>query len=216
MFPIPKCLSIANFPFTFLPKSSFKINLKPKSGIFPVTPFESNGVFPTFIEAVTSRENKKNVDVKKTKIAARAHDMVKEIGTENMNTLIKKFKINDSYLGNDNLSHGKVAAKILEKQVMLNREIVDAVSFHTTAREGMSLMEKIVFLADAIEENRTYDGVDEIRDLAFENIDAACLKVLENTVQHLADKGIKKIDRDSIKAICWFKEILNKRRGDKA
>ena len=145
-------------------------------------------------------------DVKKTKIAARAHDMVKEIGTENMN----------SYLGNDNLSHGKVAAKILEKQVMLNREIVDAVSFHTTAREGMSLMEKIVFLADAIEENRTYDGVDEIRDLAFENIDAACLKVLENTVQHLADKGIKKIDRDSIKAICWFKEILNKRRGDKA
>ena len=138
------------------------------------------------------------------------------IGTENMNTLIKKFKINDSYLGNDNLSHGKVAAKILEKQVMLNREIVDAVSFHTTAREGMSLMEKIVFLADAIEENRTYDGVDEIRDLAFENIDAACLKVLENTVQHLADKGIKKIDRDSIKAICWFKEILNKRRGDKA
>ncbi len=155
-------------------------------------------------------------DVKKTKIAAKAHDMVKEIGTENMNTLIKKFKINDSYLSNDNLSHGKVAAKILEKQVMLNREIVDAVSFHTTAREGMSLMEKIVFLADAIEENRTYDGVDEIRDLAFENIDAACLKVLENTVQHLADKGIKKIDRDSIKAICWFKEILNKRRGDKA
>jgi len=128
----------------------------------------------------------------------------------------RRYKINDSYLGNDNLSHGKVAAKILEKQVMLNREIVDAVSFHTTAREGMSLMEKIVFLADAIEENRTYDGVDEIRDLAFENIDAACLKVLENTVQHLADKGIKKIDRDSIKAICWFKEILNKRRGDKA
>ncbi len=52
-------------------------------------------------------------------------------------------------------------------------EIIDAVRYHTTGRYGMSLLEKIIYIADAIEPGRTYPGVDEIRKLADTDIDGS-------------------------------------------
>ncbi len=46
-----------------------------------------------------------------------------------------------------------------------DRELLDAVSYHTTGRAGMTLLEKIIFIADAVEPGRDYPGVEEIREL---------------------------------------------------
>ena len=73
----------------------------------------------------------------------------------------------------------------------------------------MSLLEKIVFIADAIEPNRKYSGVEEIRKAAYQDIDKACLMSLEGTINHLKEIGteIDKIDRDTIEAASFFKAV---------
>ena len=112
-------------------------------------------------------------------------------------------------MDNPNLSHGKVAAVIMKRDFGIEDEdIVNAVSFHTTGRAGMSKLEKIIFLADAIEPGRNYPTVDEIRALAYINLEKACISSLTRTVEYI--KGIGEyLDPDTINAINDLKEKIN-------
>ena len=81
-------------------------------------------------------------------------------------------------------------------------------SFHTTGRAGMSKLEKIIFLADAIEPGRNYPTVDEIRKLAYVDLDEACIASMERTVQYTRKKG-EYLDPDTIDALNDLKEKRN-------
>lgn len=147
-------------------------------------------------------------DEEKAWIAAKCHDFFRGKEIDNLNTLVKKYGLPDKYLDNANLAHGKLAAEFLKRELgITDREIIDAVSYHTTGRSGMSLLEKIVFIADAIEPGRDYPGVDEIRRIVDKDIDKACLMSLEGTIKHLKDAGVPDdaIDRDTIEAAEFLK-----------
>ena len=93
--------------------------------------------------------------------------------------------------------------KIIEEQKALNEklskliddeEIIDAILYHTTGRPGMSLLEKIVYIADYIEPGRNHaPNLGEIRELCFADLDEALLKILEDILVHLKESK-KEID----------------------
>lgn len=89
------------------------------------------------------------------------------------------------------LLHGKVGGYLAEKKYGIqNREVIDAIVNHTTGRKGMSLLEKIVFVADYIEPGRKHAAnLEELRQLAFQDIDKALLRILEGTLAHLKSSG---------------------------
>lgn len=67
-------------------------------------------------------------------------------------------------------------------------EILSAIKSHTTGRSQMSLMDKILYVADYAEPLREYDGAAKVRKLAYENIDIAMLEAIEQKIQHLLEK----------------------------
>ena len=68
--------------------------------------------------------------------------------------------------------------------------MTEAIGCHTTGRENMTLLDKIIFIADYIEPGRKFYGVDEVRELAYKDLDKAVLLSLENTIRHILNKGV--------------------------
>ena len=90
-------------------------------------------------------------DAGKTDLAVCCHDIYRGRQTEELDELIDRYDIPDRYKGNANLSHGKIAAAVMENEFGISdRQILDAVSYHTTGRAGMSVLEMIVFLAEML------------------------------------------------------------------
>ena len=79
-----------------------------------------------------------------------------------------------------------IARKVFEIE---DEEILNAMRWHTTGKENMTNLEKIIYLADLIEPSRKFEGVDEIRELAYKDLDLAMLKALTHTTIYLLTKG---------------------------
>ena len=107
-------------------------------------------------------------DPEKAEIAALFHDACKNLDIEEMNTLVEEYQLGDYYIDKPQLAHSKLAAAILKAKFGVEDEdILNAVSYHTTGRADMSLLEKIIFVSDATEPNRTYDDAERLNALAF-------------------------------------------------
>ena len=147
-------------------------------------------------------------DTEKAGFAALCHDMCRGMSTAVLNMYVRQLGLPKSLIDKPTLSHGKVAAEILKKDYgITDDEILNAVSYHTTGRAGMSVFEKIIFLADAIEPERTYPTVDETRALAYIDLDRACINSLERTIEYINGTG-NYLDPDTIKARDDLKEKL--------
>ena len=97
------------------------------------------------------------VDVEKAKLVGAAHDIAKEFSKEETLKYIKENDIEIDEIEKENLGllHGKLAADIVKKKYGFDDEMVDAIKYHTTGYTNMSLLAKILFAADALEEGRT-------------------------------------------------------------
>lgn len=151
-------------------------------------------------------------DPDKTEIAALLHDCAKNLPRQSMNDLVRKLKLDPHYIDNSNLAHSKLGAWVAKEHFgITDEDILNAISYHTTGRENMSRLEKIIFLADAIEPGRRYTGVEEIRRMTEENgMDRACLQSLENTIRFVKRKG-NYLDPDTMKACEWLRSSLDER-----
>lgn len=88
------------------------------------------------------------------------------------------------------LLHGAVAAALLEERgLVTDPAVLDAIRWHTTGRVGMSRLEMILYVADAIEPNRSYPGVEEIREAARCDLEAATLKAADSAIRFVLDQG---------------------------
>lgn len=147
-------------------------------------------------------------DVEKAKTAAMYHDLFRGVKVDIINYYVNHLKLDSHYIDNPNLAHGKIAAHVMKSEYDIHdQEILDAVSFHTTGRKNMTLLEKVVFLADAIEPNRNFPNVEKLRELAYIDIDKACLYSLQRTIDYVQSKG-EYLDQDTVMARDYFlKEI---------
>ena len=103
------------------------------------------------------------------------------------------------------LLHSKSGAAVARDVFGESDAIFWAIYYHTTAKADMSLLEKIIYIADFIEPNRTFDGVEEFRVLAYENIDAALLLGVESTIDEMTQRG-KVIHPNTLQARVWLRE----------
>ncbi len=143
-------------------------------------------------------------DVDKVKVAALLHDYCKGMPIEMLNEKVLAYEMSSIYYGNAAISHAKIAAKLVEEEFGIkDEEVLNAISYHTTGREYMPLMEKIIFIADMIEPLRTYDGIEEVRELAFIDLDLACLRALDHIIVFII-KQEKYLHTDTVLARNYF------------
>lgn len=131
--------------------------------------------------------------INKAYLAGMLHDSAKCMSHEKKLSICEREKIYVSDFERENpfLLHGKVGAYIAKSKFNINDEdILNAITWHTTGRPGMSDLEKIIFIADYIEPNRKpIKELDEIRKLAFLDLDRTMIKILGNTLDYLNSKG---------------------------
>ena len=100
--------------------------------------------------------------------------------------------------------HALTGALVAERIFGENAAVVNAIRHHTTGKANMSLLEKIIYVADYMEPNRDFPGVERLRELAFSNLDAALKLGLEMTLEHLKRQGAE-VSPESRDALAFLK-----------
>ncbi|MCD7818938.1 MAG: bis(5'-nucleosyl)-tetraphosphatase (symmetrical) YqeK [Lachnospiraceae bacterium] len=128
-------------------------------------------------------------DVEKALRAGMLHDCAKCLTDSEKLTLCEKFHINISAVErrNPSLLHAELGAKLAKDLYEeTDKDVLNAISSHTTGRPGMSLLEKIIFVADYIEPGRNKaPNLKQIRKLAYDDIDLAVIQILQDTMDYL-------------------------------
>ncbi|MBY9080646.1 bis(5'-nucleosyl)-tetraphosphatase (symmetrical) YqeK [Paenibacillus sp. HN-1] len=129
-------------------------------------------------------------DPERAETAAILHDVAKYWPVERMREIIEDNGLSAELLRYDKqLWHAEVGAFVAEKEYgITDREVLDAIRFHTSGREGMTLMDKIVCLADYMEPGRDFPGVDRIRKLAKSSLEEGLLAGFDSTISLLLEK----------------------------
>lgn len=126
--------------------------------------------------------------------AARAgilHDITKALNGREQLRLCEKYGIMTDGFEREytKLLHAPTAAAVAKHVFGENDAVCTAIRWHTSGRAGMSTLEKIIYVADYMEPNRDFPGVEELRRLAYEDLDEAMLLGLEMTRQQLSERG---------------------------
>ncbi len=132
-------------------------------------------------------------DENKAYTAGMLHDIMKDTPREKQLKYMQEFGIilSDIQKKTPKIWHQMCGAAYLEHRLGIqDRDILDAVRYHTTGRAGMSLLEKVIFTADYISDDRDYDGVEELREAAFRSLEEAMLIGLSFTVEDLASQKL--------------------------
>ena len=149
-------------------------------------------------------------DVEKCKLAALLHDICKEMDMEYIKNICKNNFMNElseEDLENNEILHGFAGAYYVKNELGINdKEILSAIKYHTVGAENMTSVEKIVYIADAIEYGRNYPSVVKIREETFKNLDRGILMEIEHKEKYLESIGKKSHpNTDELK-----KELLKK------
>lgn len=139
------------------------------------------------VEEALKLSKRYEINLEKARIAALFHDYTKNMTLEANTELAKKynFVFDEIEMDSKELQHSKTAGIIAKELFFQDQDIVEAISYHTTGRANMSMLEKIIFVADAIEKDRKYKDLEELRILAYEDIDKALLQILDNSIMYL-------------------------------
>ena len=152
-------------------------------------------------------------NIENVKKSAILHDIAKEIEKEDAFKMLDDFgvKLDEIEMKNYNLVHSKLGGAIAKYKYNLSDDISNAISYHTTGRANMSLLEKIIYLADATEKGRVYENelntmtLDELVDLIKKDIDEGLRYVLSYTLKHLLSKNLY-IHINSVDAYNFYKK----------
>ena len=129
-------------------------------------------------------------DEKEAEFAGLIHDIAKEFSKEEIEKALQKYniipdEIEETQIG---LLHAKLGAEVAKAEFIASEKVQNAIKYHTTGNIEMDTFAKIIYLADKIEETRTYEEVENLRKLTKDNLDVAILYTLDFTIQ----KSIRK------------------------
>lgn len=121
--------------------------------------------------------------------AAMLHDIAKPFPLAKMQEVAIRYglELPQEVMADANLLHGPVAAAIAREELgVTDEEVLSAIACHTTGKPGMSTLDEVIFLADAIEPNRRpYPGLNTLRALAGRDLDAAVLHAMRRTREYV-------------------------------
>lgn len=156
---------------------------------------------------------KYGADVDKAYTAGILHDITKEFSPEKQLQII-----NDGGIILDNIQkhaqklwHSISGSIYIQTELGINdSDIINAIKYHTTGRAGMSLLEKVIFIADFISAERTYTGVQIMREKAQVSLEEAMIYSYQFTFTDLSSRELA-IHTDEVN--CYNELILNKQKG---
>lgn len=143
-------------------------------------------------EAVRLAE-KYGADVQKAKIAGILHDVTKETPFDEQLKIITDSGIilDDVQKNSQKLWHSLSGSIFVQRELGIDDEdIINAIKYHTSGRADMSLLERIIFIADFTSEERDYDGVEIMRKKADESLEEAMAFGLAYTIADLASRNL--------------------------
>ena len=131
------------------------------------------------------------VDIEKARIAGIAHDVAKEIPKEEQVEIAETYgvKLDDIEKRQIPLIHAKLGAEIARNEFGCTDDICEAIKWHTTGKENMSILEKIVFMADATGKDRTWGDTEKLRDMVKNDIDSAMIELMKECMIDVIEKG---------------------------
>ena len=135
------------------------------------------------------------------------HDVTKKFKGPEQLHLCEEYGIitDNDERANYKLLHSKTGAAYARAHFGVCDAVYDAIWWHTTGCPDMTLLEKIIYLADYIEPTRDFEGVDVLRRLACEDLDAAIIKGLEMSLDEVSSHGGKPHE-NTVKALQWLRE----------
>ena len=140
-------------------------------------------------------------DIEEARFIGLAHDIPKEMPSDAKLKYAKdnNIPVNTVEMASPTLLHAKIGADICKKEFGFSDKMCKAISLHTTGGKNMDMLSKILFIADGIGLDRNYEDVDYIRDLAFKDLDASILYMLNLTIKECLEKN-SQIHLDTILA----------------
>ena len=109
----------------------------------------------------------------------------------------------DAERENTELLHAKTGAALAQALFGVDDAVYQAIFWHTTGRAYMTRLEKIIYLADAMEPTRSYEGVEALRECALRDLDEAMIMSLRRTIDYVSERG-GAVHVQSRKALHWF------------
>lgn len=156
-----------------------------------------------------------DVDMETAEVAGLLHDCAKCIPNDKKLSLCKKNHIAVTELERDNpfLLHAKLGTYIAAKKYHIRDDkILSSITWHTTGKQEMTDLEKIVFISDYIEPNRNKaPNLKEIRKMAFVDLDECVYMILRDTLKYLKSNP-KTIDNTTETAYEYYREIHDRKQ----
>lgn len=156
------------------------------------------------------------VSVSAASYAGLLHDVEKKLPKEEKLDLYRKYNLepDEELLRNPDLMHGALAAETVRREFGIDDEdVLNAIRYHTTGRAGMSKLEKIIYLADLIEEGRDFEGVDYLRCAAKEDLENAVYMAMGHVLINLVERGVF-INRHTIDGYNFMLDVIKQSGGN--
>lgn len=148
-------------------------------------------------------------------VAGLLHDNAKCLTGEKKLSICKKYDlpVNEAEKNNPDLLHAKVGSVLArEKYGIEDEEMISSIRWHTTGKPEMTTLEKIIYIADYIEPLRKkQSNMEQVRALAFSDLDSCMLTILSGTIQYLTQKNAT-IDQITMETYQYFKQICEERK----
>ncbi|PKM83025.1 MAG: phosphohydrolase [Firmicutes bacterium HGW-Firmicutes-14] len=132
-------------------------------------------------------------DRDKAETAGLLHDIARDLSTDRVLEVCKKHSIVPDEVEKKvpELLHGPAGACLAKELFdVSDREILDSITFHTTGRKNMTVLDKIIFIADMTEPGRDYPGVDLLRQESYRDLNSAVLAGLNSTILYVLGRDL--------------------------
>ena len=152
-----------------------------------------------------------DISIEDAGIAGILHDLAKEMKDDELIKYCRKngIKISEDEKRMPYLLHGRVGAHLAKEKYDINDDIHDAIVYHTTGKPEMTMLGKIIYIADFIEPGRKMLKImPEIRHMAFIDLDKTCALILKYTIEYITSKDEKGLDANSQLAFEFYKKFL--------
>jgi len=152
-------------------------------------------------------------DREKAAEAAILHDCTKKVDLPGQLELCSRYGLEADALErvSEKLLHAKTGAAVAQQEFGCDDAVTDAIRWHTTGRPDMTLLEKIIYMADYIEPTRTFEGVEPLRALAYEDLDRAMLLGFEMSLEDIRAQGNVPHEA-TLRALQWYADAVKRKK----
>lgn len=165
-------------------------------------------------EKAAELAEKYGVDEEKCRIAAILHDVAKEMEIKEMERICRENfsdELTEKDMDISEILHGFVGSIVARDEFKISDEsILNGIKYHTVGKKGLDTLGRIIYIADAIEKNRDYPGVENIRAGVAKDLDKGIIFEIDRKINYLSSIG-GKIHKNTMEMRDWLLENSNGR-----